>query len=77
MSVKYCILRIVSLSSDQGAVLDFDPVSRRLSVTPLYSKPAKPYRSFGCGFVKCQFPYRTCNECHMNIEHQYLKTQVK
>lgn len=77
MSVKYCILRIMSLSSDQRAVLDFNPVSRRLSVTSLYSKPTQPYRSFGCVFVTCPYPNRTCIECHMNIEHQYLKTKVK
>lgn len=73
MSVKFSVCRVIGLSSDGEAVIQVSPKSRRLSVTPLFSDtPVNLFRSFGCTFVSCPYPNKTCKKCHLNFVHQVI-----
>lgn len=55
-------------SSNGKAINEVNPISRRISVTPIYARfMFKPYLSVGCGSVQCHFPKITCDKCPIKI----------
>lgn len=49
------------------AVIELNPLTRRFCIIPTNYNPTgigiKTYYGYGCCYLKCQFPDRTCNNC--------------
>lgn len=74
--MKYRIARTIGLSSNGKAIVDVNVITRRVSVAPLHPTSKETLdSSFGCGLVGCLYPDRTCKDCDMNVEHQYIKAK--